>query len=260
MTFDEELRAMFDRAEHGIEGRPLLWEETIMKARRSRQRHLTAAVAGTFLVLGGAVFALTSLVGGPEAGPPVAPASTPTPDQSPSPPPSSASDSSPTPAAPRCSAQRQGLTGELDPQPSLPQAVQATRDRIAELAAACDYEGLERYAGKENFTFSFGDGGSAAEYWRSVDRREEVTALMVKLLSVKPARDDSLGDKGPVFYLWPGVAGPSPTEEDWAELEKVYTDEEIARFRRDFEMMGSYFGYRVGIDEEGKWLFFVAGD
>jgi len=58
---------------------------------------------------------------------------------------------------------------------------------------------------------------------------------------------------------WPWLAPPSatpPPPRTWHRSLGIYTEgelDEIAKF-------GSYAGWRIGIDENGEWLFFIAGD
>jgi len=39
-------------------------------------------------------------------------------------------------------------------------------------------------------------------------------------------------------------------------LATLYDDADFG----DWELFGSYIGYRVGITEDGEWIYFVAGD
>jgi len=57
------------------------------------------------------------------------------------------------------------------PQPELPEAVSAMRMRIIDAARACDYEKLAELAlaGDSTFTYSFGDGGQPAAFWREAE-------------------------------------------------------------------------------------------
>src|SRR5918996_6195875 len=87
-------------------------------------------------------------------------------------------------AAERCSAS--GMSAELAEQPGLPAPVAETRRAIAEVAAACDYEGLEGLAlSGGRFTYSFGEGEGPAAVWREAEGRgEEPLALLVRLLGL----------------------------------------------------------------------------
>src|SRR5918996_2379503 len=143
-----------------------------------------------------------------------------------------------------------GLSADLPEQPGLPQPVVETRRAIAEAAAACDYEGLERLALSDGtFTYSFGEGDGPAAFWRDAEaRREEPLALLVRLLDLPHV-------KGGRVYTWPSAAGAREPDQDWESLEAVFTEEEIDSWRR----FGAYIGYRVGITASGEWAFYVAG-
>jgi hypothetical protein len=61
------------------------------------------------------------------------------------------------------------------------------------------------------------------------------------------------------MYVWPAAHAKDPsawTEGDLADLRLLYSDDDI----RSFEELGGYLGYRVGIREDGTWLYFIAGD
>ena len=149
----------------------------------------------------------------------------------------------------RCSSA--GLPADLTEQPGLPTGVAEMRRAIAEAAVACDYEALEGLALSENtFTYSFGNGEEPAAFWRDAEGRgEEPLALLVRLLALPNVKEGRL-------YTWPSAAGARATDEDWEALEAVFTEEEIAQWRR----FGAYIGYRVGITSAGDWAFYVAGD
>jgi hypothetical protein len=153
------------------------------------------------------------------------------------------------PAGGSCSAA--GLSADL-PEQDLPEAVADVRRRIAAAAVACDYEALQEIAlEQDGFTFSFGAETSPADYWAGLEERgEEPMRILVETLGTPVTRNEAGA------YAWPSAYTESPSEEDWAALEGIYTDEEIASFKA----AGSYLGYRVGITPDGDWQFFVAGD
>jgi len=144
-----------------------------------------------------------------------------------------------------------GLPADVADQRGLPAPVAETRGAIAEAAAACDYEALERLALSDGvFTYSFGEGEGPAAFWRDGETRgEDPLALLVRLLDLPYVRQAQ-------FYTWPSAEGAQATEEDWEALEAVFTQEEIDEWRD----LGAYLGYRVGIMSGGDWAFFVAGD
>lgn len=142
------------------------------------------------------------------------------------------------------------LEAEPPPQPDLPEAVAATRAAIVRAAVACDYAALDSLAGDEGFTYSFGNGVSAGDYWRDAEARNgQPLWYLVQTLALPWFRPDSS------LYAWPSVFTDEPTEEDWAMLEGIYSADEIAAYREI-----GFIGWRAGIAPDGEWRFFVAGD
>ncbi|MFN2524778.1 MAG: hypothetical protein ABR505_00715 [Actinomycetota bacterium] len=155
------------------------------------------------------------------------------------------------------------MSADLASQVGLPPAVAEMRLEIARLAAACDYEGLESLAleGRDFFSFSFGADESPAEYWRRDDRRFEVLATLVKVFELPYVTSDlqeSPEEPKSVVYSWPSANGPNPTDEDWQLLidAGLYNEREVRRMQQ----FGGYIGYRIGIVEDGDWIYFIAGD
>lgn len=138
----------------------------------------------------------------------------------------------------------------------LPPAVADTWQRLVDAAAACDFDALEAMG--KNVTTSYGERGGAANLrrWEQEGRGELGTLL--KVLSLSHGR---LGQGEPAI-VWPAIHAHAATswadvtEADRAELRAIHTPEEIAQFD-EFEM---YYGWRVGITENGSWQYFVAGD
>jgi hypothetical protein len=171
--------------------------------------------------------------------------------------PSPATEDSPAAPEPACSGA--SATGVTE-QEGLPVAVAETRRAIAEAAASCDYESLESLAlaGSAEFTYSFGERGAPGRYWRRQEQRgEEPLRFLVELLDRPFATQEVRGD---VHYVWPSAfdyRGWARVPEAHREaLRPLYDDQDFAAFQE----FGAYLGYRVGITEEGDWIFFVAGD
>lgn len=142
-----------------------------------------------------------------------------------------------------------GMT--VSAQAGLAADVAAKRDEIVAAAAACDYDALAAAAFSQGFTYSYGDDGDPATFWREVeDSGEPVLASLVATLEL-PNIEDEIG-----FTNWPSAHQDNPSEADWDALTAIYTDEDIAAWRED----GSFLGYRIGITDEADWIFFVAGD
>ncbi len=144
--------------------------------------------------------------------------------------------------------------------PELPEAVSATRMAIIEAARACDYDKLAQLAraGDSPFTYSFGGGGRPAAFWREAEAAGQAPLRMLVELLDGPAAIREAG--GTTQYLWPAAYAferwedvPASARED---LRRMYGDDDLRRF----EQFGSYVGHRVGITENGDWIFFVGGD
>jgi hypothetical protein len=197
---------------------------------------------------------------------------------SPSAPAGTASGGSPSASAQgSCSAA--GLPAD-PPQQNLPEPVAQTRSQIVKAATACDYDALDRIAQSsvEGFSFSFGgQKGKPSEHWRRLETEgRQPLAFLVKVLSasngvtVVPATLPSPGSTSPnpnlsgdkTIYAWPAAATKDvPSEEDWAELERIYPKEQVAKMKEDAAKFGiGYLGWRVGITAPGNWIYFIEGD
>lgn len=142
----------------------------------------------------------------------------------------------------------------------LPQPVSRMRVAIIDAARACDYDKLAELAlaGNGAFTYSFGGGGRPAAFWREGEAAGQAPLrLLVELLNGPSATREG---GGTAQYVWPAAYAferwedvPAPARED---LGRIYSEEDL----RQFEQFGSYLGHRVGITENGDWIFYVGGD
>lgn len=257
MDLEDRLRQMFAAAARGMPRSPMSVEATLAAARR-RRVIARAALAGA--AAAAAAAAVVVAVSGPQEGsgrlPPAATAPRPAPA------PEQATPS--TAPGPQCSAA--GLSDDLPDQDYLPGPVAGMRSDIVAAATRCDYRKLGKLAlaGAEGFTYSFGDAGDPARYWRRLERaplrrREKVLALLVETLRLEACNQPYQPQPGRelVLYAWPAAQCNDADDDDWAALEPLYGSKAIAAMRSG----GSGFiGYRVGITEDGDWQFFVAGD
>lgn len=151
-----------------------------------------------------------------------------------------------------CSATGVPAPGES---PSLPEAVAATRSAIIEAAMACDLATLETHA-VDGFNTSFG-GGGFENLVRWELKGEGQLGTLLQLLDLSYEVDEA---GVAAIYVWPAAHVYDSWEDVPAdlveELRHVHTDDEIAQMA----LFGSYMGWRTGIDQDGNWLFFVAGD
>ena len=112
----------------------------------------------------------------------------------------------------------------------MPSAVAATANAILAAARSEDFPQLGALAATPEFTYSFGDGGGdPAEFWRSTPGS---TSTLIDILSRPPAHDTPTG---PGTWVWPGAWVFAGEEEDAA------------------------YGPRLGIADDGTWLWFVLG-
>jgi hypothetical protein len=138
----------------------------------------------------------------------------------------------------------------------LPAAVADKRDAIVAAAHALDYDRLATLLDPAEFSYSFGESGDPVGYWRRLEREGHVPIIGDYLPVILSAPSAKRGD----IYVWPSVYGKPPSR--WTAEERrwlrnnLYTEAEI----RAFERLGDYLGWRVGIREDGTWLFFVSGD
>lgn len=138
----------------------------------------------------------------------------------------------------------------------LPAPVRAAFDRLQSIAAARDVAGLTAYAAQNpNFQSNFGGEADAGAYWEAMKRNGggDVTLELAKILA-QPFGVERLNNQP--IYVWPSVYLYEP--------EGAMSAQTIA----DFKALGyptpaageAYFGWRVGIDGDGKLQFLVSGD
>jgi hypothetical protein len=52
-----------------------------------------------------------------------------------------------------------------------------------------------------------------------------------------------------------------PTDQDWADLEHIYSKAQVDKMRQDTARFGiGYLGWRAGITGPGDWIYFIEGD
>jgi hypothetical protein len=151
-----------------------------------------------------------------------------------------------------CSSADTPLPAEAE---GLPSAVAKTRNAVIAAAAACDLDALVSLAG-QSFTTSYGGGG--AENLRSWEEQGQgQLGTLLRLLDMTYATIDT--DDGEI-HVWPAAATYGTWEEipdeQLAELGMLYSDEELEQISG----YGAYIGWRTGIDQDGNWIYFVAGD
>jgi hypothetical protein len=138
----------------------------------------------------------------------------------------------------------------------LPDPVIRKRAEIWSAARRKDYEALKSLIDEEGFEYTFGGpfpGGPTA-YWRSIERREQPLDVLAAILELPHAYQPESK-----IYVWPDAFSRKPatfTTAEKAELAQAIGEQAVTAF----EQFVNYLGYRAGIDEDGDWVFYVAGD
>jgi hypothetical protein len=145
------------------------------------------------------------------------------------------------------------------PDQDLPPPVADVRKRVFDAAAVCDYDTLEQIANEkgQGFTFSYGSGMDASEYWRDLEENGVEMPKPMRALATILTQPFSRNESG--SYAWPTAYSENPTEEAWRDLvySGLYSAEVVDRMR---DQNTGYLGYRTAITADGDWQFFVAGD
>jgi hypothetical protein len=133
-----------------------------------------------------------------------------------------------------------------------PDAVLRKRAAMLASAQAGDYDALAQLADPNQFEYTFGgpvEGGPAA-YWRQAEARGEDPTPAEALAAV--LRMPYTVSRG--LYVWPFAY--DKTEDELTAYERKL----LARLGKGGAFADGYLGWRAGIDPDGRWLFFVAGD
>ena len=136
----------------------------------------------------------------------------------------------------------------------LPLQVQETRSRLLDAAGQGDWDALRRLIPDEGFTFSFGGQRDPIAFWQGF---EGEGATILDVLSRLLERTDHGRTRR--IYIWPSAAAEVPADwnqRDVDELREIYSMRQI----EEFQELDLYLGWRVGIDQDGTWVFFVQGD
>ena len=138
---------------------------------------------------------------------------------------------------------------------TLPEPVERTRTALLEAARTGDYEQLRPLV-PEQFEYTFGgpvEGGAIA-FWQRLE--DESGASPIRILADLLELPYTLY-RG--IFVWPFAFDKQPDElaaYDRGLLESVGGED----LSDDFAEGTGYLGWRTGIEPDGDWLFFVAGD
>jgi len=133
----------------------------------------------------------------------------------------------------------------------LPDAVESKRLRILRAAEARDFAGLAALADPTlKYTFGSPVPGGPAAFWREADAKgERPLEALAAILRLPYTLSRGL-------YVWPFA---------YDKTEDEITAHEAALLKRippDGARLGpeGYLGWRAGIQPDGRWIYFVAGD
>jgi hypothetical protein len=132
-----------------------------------------------------------------------------------------------------------------------------TRQAIVDAAVACDWSALRDLAAAsgEEFVYSFGGGTDPVSDWQWAEPSPDgPLRAMVIVLRAPFGIYESEHASG---FAWPEAFLADPlTDAHRLPVAELYSEDDFAAFRE----FGGYIGWRVGIDADGTWRFFVAGD
>lgn len=133
----------------------------------------------------------------------------------------------------------------------LPTAVEEKFQQVFSLAKDCDLEALAELVRGDQAAYTFGGAEDPVQAWvRSARFGFDVMSMTVRILNAPPALDQGI-------YAWPGVTVTN-SEEDWQELSGILS---AAEFEQMYKYRDSgYLGLRVGITEDGRLDYLIAGD
>jgi hypothetical protein len=146
------------------------------------------------------------------------------------------------------------LFADDEPSPTLPVAVEETRTALLDAAGSGDYEALRSLiSGDFSYTFGGEVEGGAIAYWQELERSTDARPLRTLAELLKLPYTLSRG-----YYVWPWAYAV----EDEAALSEYERGllVPLGAVEALFPAGGGYLGWRTGIEPDGTWAFFVAGD
>jgi hypothetical protein len=164
-------------------------------------------------------------------------------------------DAAPDPAPPQVSTPAPTPAPEPEPEPDPLEALSSTvlDTRAALLAAARmdDWDALAALIPEDMlFTSNYAGEEEHVAFYRSLD--EDVLAEIVALLQGPFVTLDDI-------TVWPELYARVPFAFGADERERL-EDRHGAEALAEWEAAGAYLGWRLGITEDGDWVFLVAGD
>ena len=146
------------------------------------------------------------------------------------------------------------LFADDEPETGLPQAVETTRAALLAAAESGDYEELRPLVPASlRYTFGSPVAGGAIAYWQELERTSEARPLetLAEILRMPYVLSRGL-------YVWPW-AYTIESAADLSAHERALLAP-LGPIETLFPPGSGYLGWRAGIEPDGDWAFFVAGD
>jgi hypothetical protein len=147
------------------------------------------------------------------------------------------------------------VTTTAEVESGIPAAVEETRQALLAAAESGDYEALRPLIPSTGFEYTFGgpvEGGPIA-YWKELERTTVERPLENLAEVLKMPYTLSRG-----IYVWP-FAYDVADADDLSPHERQLL-EPLGPLDTLFVEGTGYLGWRAGIEPDGTWVFFVAGD
>ena len=139
--------------------------------------------------------------------------------------------------------------------PGLPAAVEKTRAALLAAAESGDYEKLRPLLPKTAFEYTFGSPvqGGPIGYWKQLERTTGERPLEALAEVLRMPYTLSRG-----IYFWPFAYDVASLDDLTAHERDLLAP--LGPLESVFVEGTGYLGWRAGIQPDGTWVFFVAGD
>ncbi|HET6684191.1 MAG TPA: hypothetical protein VFG75_10885 [Gaiella sp.] len=141
------------------------------------------------------------------------------------------------------------------PAPGLPAEVDKTRTDLLAAAETGDYAALRPFIRSTSFAYTFGDpvqGGPIA-YWQNLEQTTDQKPLEALADVLKMPYTLSRG-----IYYWPFAYDVASLDDLTAHERELLAP--LGPLESVFVEGTGYLGWRAGIEPDGTWVLFVAGD
>jgi hypothetical protein len=130
----------------------------------------------------------------------------------------------------------------------LPDAVNSKHAALLQAARSGDYDELRPLI-PDRFSYSFGSFKGPIAYWKFVEKQsgERPIEILDRILSMPYTLYRGT-------YVWPFAYDKQPDELT------AYERRILGDLADDFGAGTGYLGWRAGIERDGRWAFFIAGD